>query len=247
VSRRSNALELLDLDWRDRDDAIAEELAKARHRLSKDPGDGDALRVFGRWYYHRGVWKEAAKTLEAARDAGADISPRMLGNCYWRLRRFAAASRELDAERGALEEEGKDEAQHIARCLDGLRVAADRADEASKMAADAVPITLGISRGELRKNSPRMGDRPVSAFRFEGEAGRWIIFEIYAKGFDPACTVVYPDRTVMPFASGGARREARGYLARVPMNGTYVVLVHAASSAELGPFQLKLYYKPKGE
>jgi WD40 repeat protein len=247
VCRRSAVLECLDLSWREKYDAFRPRLAKARTRLSANPRDGEALHEFGRWYYFRGAWREAARQLEAARAAGAKISRVMLGNCFWRMRRFDDASVELSAARAGLTDGSGAEADHLSLCLRGLRVSAKNAANAERLTRDAIPAVLGMNQGELREDSPRMGRRNVCSFRVEGEAGRWMIFEMRAKGFDPVCTVIHPDMTMMAFAASGGPRTGRGFMARLPYNGTYLLVVYGVSEKARGTFTLNIYYKQKGE
>jgi hypothetical protein len=244
VSRRSNVLERLDLGWPERYDAFLPRLEEARARLGKDPRDGEALRTFGEWYAFRGRWADAADLLAKARKAGVEVSPRRLGSCYWRLRRFAEAARELRAAREASDD--PERKRHLDRCLRGIRLSAERAGRFEELARGARPVRLGIWKGELKPDSPRFERGPRVAFRVEAEAGRWLVIDLRAEGFDPSSTVFFPDMNFYAFGAQGPSRERRAYMVRIPFNGTYLIWVHAADGEGIGPFTMKLYYKPKG-
>ena len=115
-----------------------------------------------------------------------------------------------------------------------------------RVARDARPVTLGIYRGALDETSPRLQGIAVSPYRVEGEAGRWLVLEIRSQSFAPAATIVFPDMALKRFGTAAGQRYG-GFMARIPMNGPTVVLVHAMTEGGRGPFEVKIYYKAKGE
>ncbi|MCY3018777.1 MAG: serine/threonine protein kinase [Planctomycetota bacterium] len=60
-------------------------LPKAREALQKNENDAEALKTFGEWYAFRGVNDWAVEFLEKARKNGVEVSPLILGRCYWLL------------------------------------------------------------------------------------------------------------------------------------------------------------------
>ena len=70
-------------------------LPVAYDSLAKNPDDADALSVIGQYYAFRGNDDLASQYFERSRKAGGQVSPLMLGRCYWRLSRYEKALAEF--------------------------------------------------------------------------------------------------------------------------------------------------------
>lgn len=91
-------------------------LRQARQVLEKQPSDSAGLAAFGEWLALRGEDLWASSLLEQARASGADVSPLMLGRCYWRLGRVDAAAREF----AAAKQRGEATNRYLGLCLAAL-------------------------------------------------------------------------------------------------------------------------------
>ena len=79
----------------------------------------------GQYYAFRGIDAWAADSLEHARKAGGTVSPLLLGQCYWRLKRYAEA--QVEYEKALQLKEAPDAYLHL--CIDALKGAGANADQ----------------------------------------------------------------------------------------------------------------------
>lgn len=77
-------------------------LNEAQGRLTQNSGDADALKTLGEYYAFRGVYDWAVDLLVRARKGGAQVSPLLLAQCFWRLSEDKAAG-ESDRTRARLD------------------------------------------------------------------------------------------------------------------------------------------------
>jgi len=96
---------------------------EVRSAVQSNPDDHRALRILGEWYAFRGEWEWAVELLERARSLGdEDVSPLMLGRCYWQMDNLRSARREFESARklaaGSAGPETSD--AYLALCLAGL-------------------------------------------------------------------------------------------------------------------------------
>lgn len=113
---KEGAARVLDFARPAAQEAFERRLPQARQILEKQPSDSAALAAFCEWLALRGEDLWASSLLEQARASGADISPLMLGRCYWRLGRLDAASREF----AAAKQRREAAAQYLDLCLAAL-------------------------------------------------------------------------------------------------------------------------------
>ncbi len=108
-------------------------LPAARAVLAKNPEDAASLGILGRWYAFRGDDELAILFLEHTRKAGGQISPLMLGQCYWNLSRYPEAVTQYQE---ALARKETPE-PYLSLCIDALKRGAPA--PTSRPAATDVP------------------------------------------------------------------------------------------------------------
>jgi WD40 repeat protein len=94
-----------------------EKLPAACTTLTTKPDDAAALDLFGRWYAFRGSDKLAVQFLVKSREAGGQVSPLMLGRCYWNLSRYKDALSEYEQART----ERESPEFYLDLCIDALK------------------------------------------------------------------------------------------------------------------------------